>query len=959
MASVICETEDDFCKFYFPLLDPRIPPESAESLTQAGVRWYNVDIVRERGIPELERIAVVPGISALILLNLNEKLRREENLQSEFILKMLTKEWRSPSQTNSLILAGDWNLALDEVLSPQSSAAGRKDAQTLLDLATELELADPFRLLSPEDPGYTWTSHMHRDRRQVTRRRLDYFLVSSQALEGVTAVQHIAHPLSDHKPVVAEVKLHNTTERGRGFFRLNSQNLEDPSIGSWLEKHMKAWESVKQYFDSTVEWLDSGIAIASGVMNVCSKILARNRNQRDAECRRRVEEAEEQMEGHPISTMVWAAEREKRMAEWESIQANKERRWAEVLKEKGIEVHDKMTKETFQRLQPRLLQQQMVELSHPFDEREPRASSASGLLEYAKLYYEDILTTRRPQDDFLTDLSENSDMWEDTTVSLLIAARLDLGRPVTVEETAQTLKSKATGKSPGVDGLTVEFFRKNWTIFGPALIELYNKVLSDGKLGKGMTHGVIAVLFKKGDKADVKNWRPISLLNVSYKILAKTLARQLGRYLPDLVGGDQGAFVQGRSIFNNIITAIEVLEVVQSENLDMVVLLINLEKAYDKRLQLCFAIGCGVLPRSTLRWWMRRRTGGTWEDLRLRDDATNNYFREKLRMSRRVFMEIGEACAPLLQRQVMFYKEPLPPEQIVAYALYRWASGESYDNNTSSFSIGRASRIMAVRDVTNALLRVYGDRISWPTGVRKHVVLRAFLDKGFPNCHGAVDCTHIYVDKPTNAPGENYFDRKHRFSVIAQVVVDLDLRVLDVFVGYPGSCHDIRVIQLSSLSRRAEEGVLFRGPPVTLLGGGRTNGYILGDNRYPPSEWVVVPYGVINQHPDEERFDTKQKVARGVVERAFGRLKGMWRFFLRTHKTNLETLPRQFTAVCILHNILLDAGVEFNENLLWEVDENGVPAMITTHRFRTSNEGPLTKAKDVKDTTIAINPFHT
>ncbi|GBG70871.1 hypothetical protein CBR_g8171 [Chara braunii] len=295
-------------------------------------------------------------------------------------------------------------------------------------------------------------------------------------------------------------------------------------------------------------------------------------------------------------------------------------------------------------------------------------------------------------------------------------------------------------------------------------------------------------------------------------------------------------------------------------------------------LQLCFAIGCGVVPQTTPRWWMRQRTGGTWEDLRLCDDATDDYFREKLRMSRRVFIEISEACAPLLRRQVTFYRE-----QIVAYALYR---------------------------------------ISWPTGVRKQVVLRAFLDKGFPNCHGAVDCTHIYVDKPTNAPSEKYFDCKHRFSVIAQVVVDLDLRVLDVFVGYPGSCHDIRVIQLSSLS--AEQGVLFRGPPVTLPGGVRMNGHILGDNAYPPSEWVVVPYGGINQHPDEERFDTKQKVARGAVERAFWRLKGMRRLFLRTHKTDLETLRQQFTAVCILHNVLLDAGVEFNENLLWEVDENGV-----------------------------------
>ncbi|GBG91559.1 hypothetical protein CBR_g52593 [Chara braunii] len=340
--------------------------------------------------------------------------------------------------------------------------------------------------------------------------------------------------------------------------------------------------------------------------------------------------------------------------------------------------------------------------------------------------------------------------------------------------------------------------------------------------------------------------------------------------------------------------------------------------------QLCTAIGCGVVPRATPRWWMKRRTGGTWEDLRVCDNASEDYFREKLHMPRRVFMEISEACAPHLQRQVTFYREPLQPEKIVAYALYRWATGETYDRSTSSFGVGRASGIIAVRDVTSTLPRVYADKISWPTGVRKHVVMRASMDKGFRNCHGAVDCRHIYVDKTANAPSEIYFGRKHRFSVVAQVVVDLNLRVLDVFVGYPGSCHDIRIIQLSSLSRRAEEGTLFRGPPVTLPGGVRTNGYIVGDNGYPPSEWVVVPYGGINQHLDEERFDTKQKVAKGVVERAFGRLKGMWRLFLRTHKTNLDTLQQEFTAVCILHSILLDAGIEFNENLLWEVDRNGV-----------------------------------
>ncbi|GBG85402.1 hypothetical protein CBR_g40044 [Chara braunii] len=247
---------------------------------------------------------------------------------------------------------------------------------------------------------------------------------------------------------------------------------------------------------------------------------------------------------------------------------------------------------------------------------------------------------------------------------------------------------------------------------------------------------------------------------------------------------------------------------------------------------LCYALGCGVISCAAPRWWVKRRTGGTWEDLRQCDDATDNYFRDKLRMSPRVVREIAEACAPHLQRRVTFYREPLQPDQIMAYALYRWATRETYESSTCNFGIGRASGLVAVHDVTVALLRVFGEKTAWPTEVRKLVVLRAFGDKGFPNCHDCIDCTHIYVDKSVNTPSENYYDRKRRFSIVAQVVVDLDFRVLDVHMGYPGSCHDIRVLQLSSLSQCAEEGSLFRGPPVTMSFVVKTNGV----DRYKGSE---------------------------------------------------------------------------------------------------------------------------
>ncbi|GBG67069.1 hypothetical protein CBR_g78850 [Chara braunii] len=335
---------------------------------------------------------------------------------------------------------------------------------------------------------------------------------------------------------------------------------------------------------------------------------------------------------------------------------------------------------------------------------------------------------------------------------------------------------------------------------------------------------------------------------------------------------------------------------------------LDLGAVSDAILQVCYAMGSGAFPRVTPRWWMKRRTGGTWEDLRQCDDTNDKYFRNKLRMSPRVFREIAETLSPYLQRRVTSYKVSLQPNHIVAYALYRWASGETYDSRTCSFGIGRASGITAVRD--------------------KAVVLGAFADKGFPNCHGCIDCTHIYVDKPANANGEDYCDWKRRFFVQAQVVVDMNLRVLDVFVGYPGSVHDMRMLHLSSLWERAESGQLFTGPHVMLPFVVRTNGYLLGDNGYPQSEWIVVPYGGLAQPPVEARFDNKQKTARGAVERAFGRLKGMWRLFLGTHKCNMDTLPQQFIAVCILHNILIDAGIPFDDNLLWEVGPDGVQCRV-------------------------------
>ncbi|GBG86522.1 hypothetical protein CBR_g41585 [Chara braunii] len=206
------------------------------------------------------------------------------------------------------------------------------------------------------------------------------------------------------------------------------------------------------------------------------------------------------------------------LAEWEKVQLEKHTRWEEMLRVKGIIVHDRTTRETFRKLLPSYSFHQVVLLDHPFDPGAMQATSQEQMLEYAKLYYSDILTARRVQDTCDTDLSLERNMWEDTTMRVREEDRLVLDKPVIVEELRQTLKVMAAGKCPGRDGLRVEFYKACWAAVGPALVEVYNEVLLEGKLGDLMTYGVIAVMFKKGE-GKYKELSPAENLDLAVLLL--------------------------------------------------------------------------------------------------------------------------------------------------------------------------------------------------------------------------------------------------------------------------------------------------------------------------------------------------------------------------------------------------------------------------------------------------------
>lgn len=98
------------------------------------------------------------------------------------------------------------------------------------------------------------------------------------------------------------------------------------------------------------------------------------------------------------------------------------------------------------------------------------------------------------------------------------------------------------GKSPGIDGLPIEFYKTFWPILREDLLVVFDESLINGILPLSCRRAVITLLPKKGDLQNMKNWRPVS----EYKILSKTLATRLSKVIGKVIHYDQTYCVPNR-----------------------------------------------------------------------------------------------------------------------------------------------------------------------------------------------------------------------------------------------------------------------------------------------------------------------------------------------------------------------------------------------------------------------------
>ena len=119
-------------------------------------------------------------------------------------------------------------------------------------------------------------------------------------------------------------------------------------------------------------------------------------------------------------------------------------------------------------------------------------------------------------------------------------------------------------------------------MLGKLVVDSLKYAFEYGELSSSQKQAVITLIVKKGkDKRLVKNWRPISLVNVDAKLASKTLAKRLEKVLPEVIYFNQNAFVKGRTIFDSVRTIDDVIEYARYKDIPGILVAIDFEKAFD------------------------------------------------------------------------------------------------------------------------------------------------------------------------------------------------------------------------------------------------------------------------------------------------------------------------------------------------------------------------------------------
>lgn len=476
-------------------------------------------------------------------------------------------------EKTSVIIGGDWNVVLNYELDTynykkENNPLSRK---TLLEFKDLFALEDIFRVLHPDAKQYTWS------RRNPTKMgRLDYFLTSADILNVCSKCEINFGYRTDHSVVFFEFKF-TENAKGPGYWKFNSSLLHDPAYVAGAKKTIQ--DTVNQYrtqrgqdvpnfsigyrlFWETLKMEIRGFSIR----------FSAQKKKKNKDLEKSITKAIETLDGKLDRVSI--EQRDQEVSRLQEIRKIKMRGTQIRSKAKWVEKGESNSK-FFCSLEKRNFVNKTISR---LKDGEIEYKKDKDILDKAKTFYHNLYTTKLGQinkcqmEKFLTPndvkLSQNDKDYCEQELSK--------------KECLAALKAMSNEKSPGLDGFVCEFYKFFWNDISEYLILAFQEAFQSGEMSMIQREGLITCIPKPSkDRSDIKNWRPITLLNIDYKILSSALANRFKNVLPSIISTTQKGFLKGRFIGENTRLLYDVLHEAEKRQIPGLLMMVDFEKAFD------------------------------------------------------------------------------------------------------------------------------------------------------------------------------------------------------------------------------------------------------------------------------------------------------------------------------------------------------------------------------------------
>ena len=460
---------------------------------------------------------------------------------------------------------GDFNCTQDDLLDRNHLEPHPASQASLIRMIETHNLVDVWRRTHSKERQYTWS----RKGNIVSLARLDRFYCFKHHFNTFYECKMMPVGFTDHALVLCCVMINDVRPRS-AYWHFNNSLLHDKHFKEAFIFLWSILKSEKQQFSSLRQWWD------------CSKVEVKQWcHQHTLNVTKVNTRSMEDLESGIVELQGLA-------------DSTGNREHIEALKTKKIALKDLLSTKA-QGALVRSRFQSINEMDAPtsfffgLEKKQNQSRSIHSLLSDDGQELTEPSQIRKRAVDFYSALyrseykeHEKYAVFCDNLPQVSTRSNANLGKPLSLQELHSALMNMQGGKAPGIDGLTVEFYKAFWDVIGEDLMAVLNESLAVGLLPLSCRRAVITLLPKKGNLQDIKNWRPVSLLCTEYKILSKALANRVKGVMDQVIHQDQTYCVPGRSIRDNVHLIRDVLDLSSSLGLDVGLISMDQEKAFDR-----------------------------------------------------------------------------------------------------------------------------------------------------------------------------------------------------------------------------------------------------------------------------------------------------------------------------------------------------------------------------------------